>query len=296
MNRSRIIWGAQLSVVLLCALALKSYYSTATPDELRWILAPTTALVEVLSGRSFVFESYTGYMSSDHTFVIAVPCAGVNFLLTAFLMIGVRRLWRNRFQGVSWRFLPIAVLMAYAATLIANTARICIALEMQRRAVEVSWLTGNQLHRLEGIVVYFGFLLLLFMLIERLDSPKPLRLKRVLLFPLLIYYATTLGIPLLNGSFRQPGFWEHFGFVLVLPLIIVLPFVLFVPFRGNHLRTKLYRTYRWTMLVQKSAYSSRWRGALVWCGLMPFDSGVKQNVSVTSKGSSAVIMRSNHAS
>ena len=219
MNRSKMIWGAQLVVVLLCALALKSYYSTATPDELRWILAPTTVLVELLSGRSFEFESYTGYMSSDHRFVIAVPCAGVNFLLTAFLMICLRRLWRDRFQGVSWRFLPTAVAMAYVATLIANTTRICVALEMQRRAVEVSWLTGNQLHRLEGIVIYFGFLLLLFMLLERLDSPAPLPLKRILLFPVLIYYATTLGIPLVNGSYRQPEFWEHFIFVLVLPLV-----------------------------------------------------------------------------
>ena len=220
MNRSKMIWGVQLTVVMLCALALKSYYSTATPDELRWILAPTTALVELLSGRSFEFESYTGYMSSDHRFVIAVPCAGVNFLLTAFLMICLRRLWRDRFQGVSWRFLPTAVLMAYVATLIANTTRICVALEIQRRGVEVSWLTGNQLHRLEGIVIYFGFLLLLFMLVERMDSPTPLRLKRALLFPLLIYYATTLGIPLINGSFHQPAFWEHFGFVLVLPLFL----------------------------------------------------------------------------
>jgi exosortase K len=240
MSRSRMIWGAQLAVVLLCALALKSYYSTATADELRWILAPTTALVEVLSGRSFAFESYTGYMSSDHTFVIAVPCAGVNFLLTAFLMICFRHLWRERFQGVSWRFLPMAALLAYVATLIANTTRICVALEMQRRAIDVSWLTGNQLHRLEGIVIYFGFLLLLFMLTERINSA--LRLNRVFLFPLFIYYATTLGIPLVNGSFRQPAFWEHFGFVVVLPLILVLPFVLFVPFCGNHLsHTNRYR-------------------------------------------------------
>jgi exosortase K len=217
-----MIWGAQLAVVLLCALALKSYNSTATADELRWILAPTTALVEVLSGRSFAFESYTGYMSSDHTFVIAVPCAGVNFLLTAFLMICFRHLWRERFQGVSWRFLPMAALLAYVATLIANTTRICVALEMQRRAIDVSWLTGNQLHRLEGIVIYFGFLLLLFMLTERINS--------------------ALRIPLVNGSFRQPAFWEHFGFVVVLPLILVLPFVLFVPFCGNHLsHTNRYR-------------------------------------------------------
>ena len=215
-----MIWSAQLAVVLLCALALKSYYSTATPDELRWILAPTTALVEVLSGRSFEFESYTGYMSSDHRFVIAVPCAGANFLLTAFLMICLRRLWCDRFQRVSWRFLPIAALLAYVATLIANTTRICVALEMQRRAVEVSWLTGNQLHRLEGIVIYFGFLLLLFMLLGRMDSGEP---RKLLFFPVLIYYATTLGIPLLNASFRQPAFWEHLVFVLVLPLIVVAP-------------------------------------------------------------------------
>lgn len=236
MNRAKMtgmIWGAQLVAVLLCALALKSYYSTATADELRWILAPTTALVEMLSGRSFAFESYTGYMSSDRTFVIAVPCAGVNFLLTAFLMIGLRRLWRARFEGVSWRFLPIAALIAYVATLIANTTRICIALEMQRRAVEVSWLTGNQLHRVEGIVIYFGFLLLLFMLLERMDSGEP---RRLLLFPVVIYYATTLGVPLLNGSFRQSAFWEHFGFVMVLPLMFIVPLAMLDWYKRRRLK------------------------------------------------------------
>ncbi|HET6973341.1 MAG TPA: exosortase K, partial [Pyrinomonadaceae bacterium] len=162
MNRRRMLWGAQLAIVLLCALALKQYYSTATANELRWILAPTTLIVELLSGRSFTFESYTGYMSSDRTFVIAVPCAGVNFLITAFVMLALRRLWNGRFESVSWRMLPISAATAYVTTVIANAMRIVIALEIQSRAVEVSWLTENQLHRLEGIVVYFGFLMLLF--------------------------------------------------------------------------------------------------------------------------------------
>ena len=230
----KVMWSAQLAVVLLCALSLKLYYSTATPDDLLWILAPTTALVELLSGRSFVFESYTGYMSSDHRFVIAVPCAGVNFLLTAFLMLSLRRLWRDRLQGVSWRFLPITIAIAYVATVIANTVRICVALEIQRRSLDVSWLSDNQLHRLEGIVVYFGFLLLLFMLTERFETGR-----RWLLFPVLVYYATTLGIPLLNGSFRQGmPFWEHFVFVLALPLVVVVPFVIFSPLWRRHLRAK----------------------------------------------------------
>lgn len=219
----KLIWSAQLLVLVLCALGLKFYYSTATPDELRWILAPTTAMVELLSGRSFTFESYTGYMSSDHRFVIAVSCAGVNFLLTAFLMLGLRQLWRGRFQGVSWRFLPIAAAVAYVTTLIANTVRICIALEIQKHSVQVSGLSGNQLHRLEGIVVYFGFLLLLFVLTECETRLKPTRL---VVFPLVIYYATTLGIPLLNGSYRQGvPFFEHSLFVLVLPLILLVTYL-----------------------------------------------------------------------
>src|SRR5690349_1997 len=232
MNRAKmtgIIWGAQLVVVLLCALALKSYYSTASADELRWILAPTTTLVEMLSGRSFVFESHTGYMSSDHMFVIAVPCAGVNFLMTAFLMLGLRRLWRARLQTVGWSFLPVTVVLAYVATVVANTTRICVALETQRRGVEVDWLNGNQLHRLEGIVIYFGFLLLLFMLTERIEAAKT---RTALHFPLGVYYATTLGIPLLNGSYRQGiPFWEHFVFVLVLPLIVVIPVIVLQRFK-----------------------------------------------------------------
>ena len=223
--KRKVIWSAQLLVVVLCALALKVYYSTATPDELRWILAPTTALVQLLSGRYFAFESHAGYMSSDHRFVIAVSCAGVNFLLTAFLMLGLRVLWRERFQAVSWRFLPVAAAVAYVTTVIANTVRICIALEIQQHSVQVSGLSGNQLHRFEGIVVYFGFLLLLFVLTERRNATPS---RRLVLFPLGIYYATTLGIPLLRNGYQQGSpFWEHFVFVLVLPLIVVVPFLLF---------------------------------------------------------------------
>ena len=227
-GKPKLIWSAQLGIVGLCALALKFYYSTATADQLRWILAPTTTLVELLSGRRFEFESYAGYMTSDRSFVIAVPCAGVNFLITAFLMLALRRLWRERFHALGWRFIPISAMFAYVGTLIANTVRICIALELRARSVEISGLTNNQLHRLEGILVYFGFLLFLFCITEEFESAKPSQPARVLPFPLLIYYATTLGIPLLNGSFhRGSAFREHALFVLLLPLLFVIPVMLF---------------------------------------------------------------------
>jgi len=45
---------------------------------------------------------------------------------------------------------------------------------------------------------------------------------RLLSFPLLTYYAITLGIPLAKGSYENSNaFWQHFAFVLVLPLVLI---------------------------------------------------------------------------
>lgn len=232
--------GAQLLVILLCALGLKLYYSTASPNDLRWILAPTTVLVEFITGRQFEFESHAGYLSSDRTYLIAASCAGVNFLITAFLMLALRKLWVSRgvspkaprqTQAIGWAFIPLMAFCAYLATLIANTVRISIALWMQQTSFDVSWLSANQLHRFEGIFIYFGFLLLLFIISERItaqSSRSLLQLSvsewlRLSAFPLMIYYAIMLGIPMANGAYRKgTDFWEHSLYVLLIPLPLVL--------------------------------------------------------------------------
>jgi exosortase K len=228
MNKRKWIWGAQLVVVLLCAGALKLHYSTANPNQLRWILAPTTLLVELISGARFQFESYAGYINGEHNYLIAASCAGVNFLLTAFLMLTAGKLWRSRSQTISWIFIPTAGLVAYLVTLLANTVRISTSLQL--RGVSSSLMNAEQLHRFEGIFIYFGFLLLLFIFSEKLMAmrePGPVadkNLWRKSLFPLLVYYATTLGLPLANGAYRGgAAFWEHSIYVLLVPLLFVVP-------------------------------------------------------------------------
>jgi exosortase K len=218
---SRKKWSAQLFVVVLCALALKVHYSLASPDQLRWILSPTTWLVEFLSGRSFSFESHAGYMNSDRTFLIAASCAGVNFMIAAFLMLTLRVLVAERNRPISWRFVPVAVAMAYASTIIANTVRICIALEMQRDSFHLQLFDRNELHRLEGIVVYFAFLLVLFLATESRTNAGFVKRLRQLCFPLGVYYATTLLLPLMNGAFKRgTEFWEHSVFVMLVPILV----------------------------------------------------------------------------
>jgi len=223
--------NAQLVAVVLCALGLKLYYSAASPNQLRWILAPTTALVQLVTGASFQFESHAGYISSDRSFLIAASCAGVNFLITAFLMLSLRKLWRDRGHKISWSFIPSTALFAYLATLVANTVRISVALWLHHASPEINGLTRNQLHRFEGIFIYFGFLLLLFVVSERLSSANVSGLLQQALFPLLIYYTTTLGIPLVNTAYHRgfaaSDFWEHFFFVLLTPLLLILPLAAF---------------------------------------------------------------------
>ncbi len=239
--------AAQLLVVFSMALALKQYYSTANVNQLRWILTPTTLIVELATGLSFDFESHAGYMSSDRTFVIAASCAGVNFLITAFLMLSLGKLWcdhgvsasdRTRSILASWKFIPAAAGVAFVATILANTVRIATALHLRQSPLEIAGLSGNQLHRLQGIFIYFGFLFLLFVMAEKItrrnatagvsaDSGRRFRVLRNCSFPLVIYYATALGIPLVNVIYRNGNtpedFWEHSGFVLLAPLLIILP-------------------------------------------------------------------------
>jgi hypothetical protein len=123
-------------------------------------------------------------------------------------------------------------------TLVANTVRITTALQLRTMRIENGLLSPSQLHRFEGIFIYFGFLLLLYVVSDRLSYKaraitdeargaaaqprRPATIQRCI-FPLLIYYGTTLGIPFLNGAFRLADFWEHTLWVLLIPLVFVIP-------------------------------------------------------------------------
>ena len=242
-NYSHVV--AQLVVVLVVAFTLKQSYSSASVDELRWILAPTTFLVELITGASFSFETHAGYMSSDRRFLIAGSCAGVNFMIAAFLLLSFGQFLKRK---LSYKFIPLALAVSYATTIIANTVRISTALQLQETPLNINGLSANQLHRLEGILIYFGFLLLLFLLSQRLNdrarsSVTPLSLDaagrfwfvRQLFLPLAIYYATTLGMPLANSIYRREmafaAFMEHSVFVLFAPLLLIVPLVIFRLFK-----------------------------------------------------------------
>lgn len=211
----------QFVTVLAAAAALKQFYSTASANELRWILWPTARLTELVTGTQFTFEPYAGYMSSDHTFLIASACAGVNFLIAAFLMLSLRTLWDACTNGLKWRSFFFAAIAAFAVTVIANTVRISSALWLNRERQGFAGLDRDEIHRLDGILIYFGFFLLLFVASEKIGN-RSAEGFRTYVFPLAVYYLMTLAVPVANGALRQgPAFWQHAVFVLATPIVMI---------------------------------------------------------------------------
>ncbi|PYS87699.1 MAG: exosortase K [Acidobacteria bacterium] len=222
----------QSAAVITAAALLKLFYSTANVNELRWILAPTSFCVELVTGETFWFESYAGYINNDNSFLIADSCSGMNFLIAAFLMLSVLVLWGENNVDVAWYAFPIVAAAAFFTTIAANTVRIAVALKLHRMNAAALWINPEQAHRLQGIFIYFGFLLLLYFLYEKLDrshqveTAKLTTLIRRPLIPLLIYWLITLGIPIIRGSYQEGSpFWEHLTFVVLTPLILITPFV-----------------------------------------------------------------------
>lgn len=213
--------AAQFVVVLLLAGLLKLHYATASVNDLRWVLWPTSVLVECITGTKFAFEPHAGYMSTDRSFLIAGSCAGVNFLVAAFLMLSLGRLWKSRGDGLSWISVPATALLAFTLTIVANTARISSALWLISAPHSFAGMTRDEIHRLDGILIYFGILLLVFVISDRSDKGDSLGRLRRFLFPLAIYYAVTLAIPLANGAFLRGGFWRHAAFVVAVPVLLV---------------------------------------------------------------------------
>jgi hypothetical protein len=155
-------------------------------------------------------------------------------------VLSLRKLWGDRARDTAWRFIPCVALCAYLATLVANAVRISAALRLRGVNHGAGWLSPAQLHRFEGIFIYFGFLLLLFMVSEKVSpenassSGNASGLLRRTFCPLLIYYATTLGIPVANGAYRQGAdFWEHSLFVLLTPLLLILPLATYRLYRDQ---------------------------------------------------------------
>ncbi|HVW27515.1 MAG TPA: exosortase K [Polyangiaceae bacterium] len=160
MSRAVTSDGVVLGFVCAMAYAVKSYYSTAGADDLRWALDPTTYLVEHATGLRFAFERGAGFVSGSRRLVIAPACAGVNFFVIALLSLSFGFVPALRTKAHKVAFVAAAALSAYVTMLVVNAARISLHVLVSSH---VHWADGyrEQAHRVEGVVTYLTALFVL---------------------------------------------------------------------------------------------------------------------------------------
>jgi exosortase K len=164
---------AMLALVALVMWRMKRYYADASVDDLQWILGPTARLVTAVTGAPFDWEPGEGYLSREHFFLIEKACAGINFMIAAFGMVAWvlgRRVGSYLSGAVA---LLVSVLASYAAAVLVNAGRITVAMWLAAHPVRIQWMTAVQIHRFEGIVFYFGGLVLLHELVARTAARLP---------------------------------------------------------------------------------------------------------------------------
>ena len=158
-----------LAVMALVIWGMKRHYADARADELWWILSPTARLVGVMTGTAFVAVPSEGYVSHERLFVIEKSCAGINFIVAAFGLV-VFALFHRVGSGISAIcVLGASLLASYGAAVLVNAVRITIAMWLADHPDALSTFTGADLHRLEGIAVYFAGLMLLYDLVQRAE-------------------------------------------------------------------------------------------------------------------------------
>ena len=223
-KENRIFYLAGAIVIL----GIKYFYSSAGANELRWILAPTTWCVRILSGIPFYWESRVGYVSHELRYIIAPSCSGVQFMLIAFAMLVfcfVHRMGTTK-RRCLW-FLASAP-VAYLLTVFVNGVRIILSIYL--RNIGYGRLTPDRLHTVLGTVVFFAALLVIYhaanyicrhgLSIRTEKGEVGERTWISPLPPLLCYFSIALGIPFFNMAFKNEGFTEYAVLVTAVCLII----------------------------------------------------------------------------
>ena len=216
-------------ILLLLVAGLKLHYNRASIENLSWIMAPTAKLVEFASGLDFPKEEYTGYVNIKCRFIISKSCAGINFLILVFLLTVVSR--KDKFQTFKQGLINLAGMFAFAycITLVVNTIRILGAIFLHWNQVSLGWLSPSRIHRLEGTVIYFVSLVMVYGMLKKTKKIKNTPDSSSIKGPVFWYLLITVFFPFFPRLFRKDfsGYIEHCAFVLTTVVLICIILKLF---------------------------------------------------------------------
>ncbi len=230
-TQARVQKSIQLVFYLLAAcmmFALKQHYSTASADQLLWMLRPVAWLVEGWDGSAYSWQPGVGFVRSDYFITIAPACAGINFFIMAYglsIFAFMRHLSTLGRQAV-WLFGALAG--AYGLSVVVNALRIILTIVLYEHQAGWGWLTPERLHCATGIGVYFTGLGLYYAVLHRiiLNSSRGTGSLNHLLLPWAWYIAGAVAVPVVHQLYRSHE-WPAMEYCLMVIGISALLWAIF---------------------------------------------------------------------
>jgi exosortase K len=149
-------------------ILLKFGYTLADNNDLNFLIKPTDKLVGFLTGSHSVYLSESGYYHEHLNIIIDKSCSGFNFWMLCFLLftyLALKHFDKTLSKSLT---IPTAFVGAYLLTIFVNTSRIFASIVVQSQTKNILLSHQHILHEGIGIITNLTFLILAYILIEKL--------------------------------------------------------------------------------------------------------------------------------
>lgn len=153
--------------VLIISALLKLFYMKASTGSLLFILRPVNRIICLVTASRSVFSADKGYYNSDLNIIINKSCSGFNFMLICFVMTSFSIIPYAKNKGIKILIHPLLLCLSCLLTIFVNSSRILLSLAVGSIPF-MSDLPFNKLHLVEGIFTYLFFLILIYLITDRL--------------------------------------------------------------------------------------------------------------------------------
>jgi exosortase K len=149
-------------------ILLKFGFTVADNNDLTFLLKPTDKFVGLLTGSQSIYLADNGYYHNNLNVLIDKSCSGFNFWVLCFLIftyLTVRYFDKHFHKTLT---IPFALIGAYLLTIFVNTSRIFASIVAQTLTKNIFLNQQHIIHEAIGIITNLTFLILAYILIEKL--------------------------------------------------------------------------------------------------------------------------------
>lgn len=149
-------------------ILLKFGFTLADNNDLAFLLKPTDKLVGLLTGSDSIYLSDSGYFHEHLNIIIDKSCSGFNFWILSFLLftyLSVKHFDKTLSKILT---IPTALFGAFLLTIFVNTSRIFASIVVQTQTKSILLNQQHIVHEAIGIITNLTFLILAYILIEKL--------------------------------------------------------------------------------------------------------------------------------